>query len=173
MLPCAFKQTLRSGIIAVFSRQISSEANPLEHQYILRPVSGEGRIILNKTWGKNGQPHYDAQLLFQELGFTLDNHQYRDLISLADEYHIFARQHKYRRYRPDPAEFKENKPKALWKFAITSIREEIHDKHYRWTWEHFRIRRDQRHQYVDLFKKKETNNQQNAQDVRVSVRQSV
>lgn len=94
-------------------RQISSDAHPVEHQYILQPVSGEGRvsdnipsqdsllflnlwfqIILNKEWGTNGEPQYDAQLLFKELGFTLDNHQYRDIISLADVYHIFARQHK-------------------------------------------------------------------------------
>ena len=51
-------------------RQISSDAHPVEHQYILQPVSGEGRvsdnipsqdsllflnlwfqIILNKEWG--------------------------------------------------------------------------------------------------------------------------
>ncbi|KAH8120322.1 vacuolar protein sorting-associated protein vps13 [Phellopilus nigrolimitatus] len=148
----------------LFRDQISSEAHPVEHQYILKPVSGEGRIILNKTWGKDNQPHYDAHLLFNELGFTLDNHQYRDVISLADEYHIYARQHKYRKYRPDDAEFAENKPAALWKFATTAIRDEIHDKNQRWTWEHFRMRRDDRHRYVDLFKEKELANKNEMDD---------
>ena len=58
------------------------------------PAHISEKIVLNKTWGKNGEPHYSAELLFEELGFTLDNHQYRDIISLADEYHIYARQHK-------------------------------------------------------------------------------
>ncbi|EJD03959.1 vacuolar protein sorting-associated protein vps13 [Fomitiporia mediterranea MF3/22] len=142
----------------LFRDLISSDAHPVEHQFILRPVSGEGRVILNKQWGNNGQPHYDAQLLFNELGFNLDNHQYRDVISLADEYHIFVRQHKYRKYRPDESEFEANKSKALWKFATVAIREEVHDKHVRWTWEHFRTRRDERHRYVDLFKQKELEN---------------
>ncbi|KAI5124698.1 hypothetical protein M0805_004304 [Coniferiporia weirii] len=138
----------------LFKDQISSDAHPVEHQYILRPVSGEGRIVLNKTWGKGDKPHYDAHLLFNELGFTLDSHQYRDIISLADEYHVFARQHKYRKYRPDESEFK-HKPKAFWKFATTAIREEIHDKNRRWTWSHFQQRRNDRHRYVNLFKEKE------------------
>lgn len=62
--------------------------------YLPSPTHINVKIVLNKTWGKNGEPHYSAELLFEELGFTLDNNQYRDIISLADEYHIYARQHK-------------------------------------------------------------------------------
>lgn len=32
--------------------------------------------------------------MFRELAFALDKHQYQDVISLADVYHIYARQHK-------------------------------------------------------------------------------
>ncbi|KAL5518944.1 VPS13 [Sanghuangporus vaninii] len=142
----------------LFRELISSEAHPVDHHFILKPVSGEGRNILNKRWGKNGLPHYDVQLLFNELGFILDIFQYRNVISLADEYHIFARQHKYRRYRPDESEFEQDKPKALWQFALTAIHEEVHDKNSRWTWDHFRTRRDDRHRYVELFKQKELAN---------------
>lgn len=65
---------------------------------------------------------------------------------------------KYRRHRPEESEFEENKPRALWKFATTAISEEVHDRNCRWTWEHFRTRRNDRHRYVDLFKQKELAN---------------
>lgn len=52
------------------------------------------KITLNKIWGKNNVPHYEAQLLFNQLGFNFDVHQYRDIISMADVYHIYDRKHK-------------------------------------------------------------------------------
>lgn len=72
---------------------------------------------------------------------------------------------KYRRYRPDDSEFESNKPRALWKFATTSIREEVHDKNRRWTWDHFRERRDDRHRYVELFKQKDLLNKSEVRDL--------
>ena len=37
-------------------------------------------------------PHFDVQLLFDELGIVLDDDQYRDAISLVDMYHVYLRQ---------------------------------------------------------------------------------
>jgi len=36
-------------------------------------------------------PRFDIQLIFEEIGITLDDHQYRDAISLVDMYHVFLR----------------------------------------------------------------------------------
>ncbi len=41
-------------------------------------------------------PRFDVQLLFNELGFVLDDNQYRDVISLVDMFHFYARQHEAR-----------------------------------------------------------------------------
>lgn len=38
-------------------------------------------------------PRFDVQLLFEEIGVTLDENQYRDAISLVDMYHVYTRQH--------------------------------------------------------------------------------
>jgi vacuolar protein sorting-associated protein 13A/C len=38
-------------------------------------------------------PHFDVQLLFDEIGVALDDNQYRDTISLVDMYHVYVRQH--------------------------------------------------------------------------------
>ena len=48
--------------------------------------------MYNTEW-RDHVPHRDIQLLFDEIGVALDHHQYRDLISLADVYNIYVRQH--------------------------------------------------------------------------------
>ena len=39
---------------------------------------------------------YEAQLFFNEIGCVLDDEQYRDVISVADMYHLYARQREVR-----------------------------------------------------------------------------
>lgn len=46
---------------------------------------------MNKEWAKSKKPQYDVLLDFKELGFILDNHQYRDIISMVDVYHVYVR----------------------------------------------------------------------------------
>ena len=36
-------------------------------------------------------PRFDIHLIFEEIGITLDDHQYRDAISLVDMYHVYLR----------------------------------------------------------------------------------
>lgn len=38
-------------------------------------------------------PHFDVHLRFEEIGVSLDDNQYRDVISLVDMYHLYIRQH--------------------------------------------------------------------------------
>lgn len=47
---------------------------------------------MNHKLDKN-TPHFDVQLLFDEIGVALDDNQYRDAISLVDMYHVYMRQH--------------------------------------------------------------------------------
>ena len=49
-------------------------------------------------------------------------------------------------YRPSPVEFLENKPRALWKFAIQAIRTQVLKE--RWAWRYFAQRRDRRQYYM-------------------------
>ncbi|KAI0033184.1 hypothetical protein K488DRAFT_78064 [Vararia minispora EC-137] len=126
------------------------------HQFILKPVSGEGRVVMN-TNPDNEKPRFDVQALFETIGVILDDNQYRDAISLVDMFHFYARQHQYRKYRPANNDFEENKARALLKFACAAVLDEVHERNRRWTWTYFAERRDDRHTYVDLFKKKQLN----------------
>ncbi|KAJ7492621.1 vacuolar protein sorting-associated protein 13 [Mycena latifolia] len=139
--------------IKQFSAMISTSTQDTNHQFILKPVSGEGRVIMNHKFD-NETPHFDVQLLFDEIGVALDDKQYRDIISLVDMYHVYMRQHQYRKFRPSDAEFVTNRAKYRLRYAGTAILEGVRDRRRKWTWAYFAERRDDRNKYVDLFQKK-------------------
>lgn len=122
-----------------------------EHQYILKPVSGRAGLEMDKT-GKTDRPKMKARLLFNELGFVLDDTQYRDLLMLVDLFHYFTRHQEYRKLQPSKSP-KED-PRAWLHFAGKAVLDRIHDKHKRWSWAYFAERRDDRKRYIVLFKKK-------------------
>ncbi|KAL2433872.1 Intermembrane lipid transfer protein VPS13 [Exophiala dermatitidis] len=120
-------------------------------QYLLKPVSGRAGIEMDKT-GRLDRPKIKARLLFQELGFILDEDQYRDALMLVDLMHYFVRHHEFKKDQPDKSP-KED-PRAWLKFAGTVVLNKIHDRNRKWTWEYFKERRDMRLRYIELFKKK-------------------
>ncbi|KAG7450519.1 vacuolar protein sorting-associated protein 13 [Guyanagaster necrorhizus] len=140
--------------IQKFHDMIASGTQTAEHQFILKPVSGEGRVVVNHKVD-NHTPRFDLQLLFGEIGVALDDHQYRDVISLLDMYHVYIRQHQYRKYRPGDEEFSINTASARLHFAGIAILEEVREKNRKWTWAYFAERRGDRNKYVDLFQRKQ------------------
>uniref|UniRef100_A0A5K1JWH3 CHIP6 n=1 Tax=Ganoderma boninense TaxID=34458 RepID=A0A5K1JWH3_9APHY len=137
-----------------FTALISKGSRTAPHQFILKPVSGEGKITMNHKPDKE-TPRFDVQLSFDEIGVLLDDNQYRDAISLVDMYHFYIRQHQYQKYRPSAGELQGNRPKALLRFATTAILDEVRERKRKWTWAYFVERRDDRQRYVELFKKKQ------------------
>lgn len=134
-----------------FKDLIATNDHEPTHQFVLKPVSGEGRLVLNHR-PKADTPKTDAELLFEELGFVVDEDQYRDLLSMVDLFHFYTRQHQYQKFQPPQIERKENKSKSLWKFATKAILNEVHEKNRKWSWAYFAERRDDRMEYVTLFK---------------------
>lgn len=144
--------------IVKFNELIAKRDQPTpEHQFVLKPVSGQGRLVLNHHKVDASTPKTDAELFFQELGFVLDADQYRDALSMVDLFHFYIRQREYRAFRPSQAEIDDNKNRALWKFAINAIKTEVHEKNRKWSWAYFEERRDDRKAYVELFKHKSKN----------------
>ena len=140
-----------------FNELISNNKNNLpDHQFILKPVSGQGRLILNKTINSQS-PKFDVELLFDRFSFNLNEDQYKNSLLLLDLFHFQIRRNQYKKFRPKKNELSENKSKALLKFAGNAILSEIHERNYKWTWEYFKIRRNDRKRYVELFKLKKVN----------------
>ena len=121
------------------------------YQYMLKPVSGRAGIEMDKS-GKVEKPKVKARLLFNELGFVVDDDQYRDALMMVDLFHYFLRHQEYKRYEPNSTP-KED-PKAWLKFAFGVVHDKIHERNRRLTWDYIKERRDDRVRYIELFKKK-------------------
>lgn len=120
-------------------------------QYMLKPISGRAAVELDKS-GKIEKPKIKARLLFEEIGFVLDDDQYRDALMMVDLFHYFIRHQEYKKLQPKKAP-KED-PRAWLKFAFNAVLTKIHERNRRWTWGFLRERRDDRLRYIELFKKK-------------------
>jgi len=104
--------------IVVFNELIASEkSGPKEdHQYVLKPVSGTGKVVLNKKYDVS-TAKTAATLLFDELGFVLDDEQYRDALLMISLFHSFLRQQQYRKFKPPKDVTPKQDPLAWFKFA--------------------------------------------------------
>ncbi|KAJ9635099.1 Vacuolar protein sorting-associated protein 13 [Coniosporium tulheliwenetii] len=122
-----------------------------EHQFILKPVSGRAGLEMDKT-GKTDRAKMKARLLFDELGFIIDEDQYRDALMLIDLFHYFIRHQEFAKIKPKDKPSED--PQAWLRFAGKAVLDKIHERNRKWSWEYFKERRDDRIRYIDLFKKK-------------------
>ncbi|KAK2629859.1 hypothetical protein QTJ16_000679 [Diplocarpon rosae] len=122
------------------------------HQFILKPVSGQAKIEMDKS-GENDRPHVKAGLIFDEIGLVLDDDQYRDALMMVDLFHYFIRHQEYKKLQPKGLTPKQD-PRAWLQFAGNAILTKIQDRNRRWSWAFFKERRDDRIRYIELFKKK-------------------
>jgi vacuolar protein sorting-associated protein 13A/C len=122
-----------------------------DHQFILKPISGRAGLEMDKT-GKADRPKMKTRLLFDELGFIIDEDQYRDALMLVDLFHYFLRHQEYKKLQPQSAP-KED-PAGWFRFAGQAVLDKIHERNRQWSWDFFKERRDDRMRYIDLFKKK-------------------
>ncbi len=120
-------------------------------QYMLKPVSGRAAVEIDKS-GKIEKPKIKARLLFQELGFVLDDDQYRDALMLVDLFHYFIRHQEYKKFQPKKPPMED--PRGWLKFAFTAVHHKIHERNRRWTLACIMERRADRLRYIELFKKK-------------------
>ncbi|GKT94580.1 vacuolar protein sorting-associated protein 13 [Colletotrichum tofieldiae] len=116
----------------------STEDTELNHQFILRPVNGKAKIVLDKT-GDVHIPKAKASLLFEEIGLVIDDDQYRDGLMMVDLFHYFIRHQEYKKFQPKGVTPKED-PRAWLKFAGDAVLSKIHEKNRRWSWDYFRER---------------------------------
>ncbi|PHH90856.1 hypothetical protein CDD83_2455 [Cordyceps sp. RAO-2017] len=133
-----------------------------DHQFILRPVSGQAKIELNKS-GDIVAPRFKANLLFEEIGLVLDDDQYRDALMMVDLFHYFIRHQEYRALKPKGVR-PDQDPRAWFRFAGNAVLGKIHERNRKWSWDFFRERRDDRIRYIDLFKKKRQQQQLSTDD---------
>ncbi|KAK9485881.1 hypothetical protein V1527DRAFT_94643 [Lipomyces starkeyi] len=149
------EQPQLQSILDAFSRLIPhdkiSSGKPPPHQYVLKPVSGQGRITIHKG-SVSSIANSKAELFFDELGFVLDEFQYRDALMMVDLFHFYIRTEQFKNLRPKVSV--EEDPTQWFRFAGNVILREIHERRRQWSWAFFKERRDDRKRYIELYKAK-------------------
>ncbi|ORY51917.1 hypothetical protein BCR33DRAFT_712120 [Rhizoclosmatium globosum] len=131
---------------------IADDDIPVDNDYILKPVSGQGKVKINKS-PKKGDIKYDGSLEFDEFGFVISDEQYASILMLTRSFALFVKSQKYRRFRP-PKYIRPMMDPRLWlNFAVKCVVSDIHEKNEKWSWKYFEERRDRRLLYVSLFKR--------------------
>ncbi|KAF8453095.1 hypothetical protein BGX38DRAFT_1249760 [Terfezia claveryi] len=145
-------QSTHDEVIQAFHNLIATRENTLPgHQFVLKPVSGIGRIEMSKEASRD-TPKMKANLLFDEIGFVLDEDQYRDALMMVDLFHFYIRHQQHKKYQPKVTPKQD--PRAWFRFAGNAVLRQIHEKNRQWSWAYFEERRDDRKRYIELFKKR-------------------
>lgn len=128
------------------------EAQNDHQEYLMKPVSGTGKLTIHKLGTTREHPHLDTELFFEEFGLEINEQQYEDILWTASKFRWYSKTAKFRKYRPKvpPSE----DPKAWFKYAAECVLNEIHEKNSKWSWDHFAKRRDERKEYIQLWKLK-------------------
>lgn len=121
-------------------------------EYLLKPVTGNGKLTVNKTGTTASIPHIDTDLFFEEFGVELNSQQYQNLLWTASKFHWFMKTEKFRKFRPKIAP--SESPKEWFQYTAKAVLDEIHERNYKWSWAYFEKRRDQRKEYIKLWKLK-------------------
>ncbi|KAI8911617.1 hypothetical protein EDD86DRAFT_202866 [Gorgonomyces haynaldii] len=134
----------------------SSVENVQGFQYILDPVSGEGKLQWIKGMDPK-RPKYDLSVSFGGIDFNLDDKQYSTFISLFGALSRQTKAYPYRKYRPPRTITPKLDPKAWFKYAGQCVLSNIHERNRTWTWSYFAERKKQRLSYIELYNKLKLN----------------
>jgi len=142
----------QANILQAFADAITRGENvPKGQQFVLKPVNGEARIQMSKAPSEK-VPKLKAAMLFDEIGFVLDEDQYRDALMMVDLFHFYMRHQQYKKLQPKKSP--KEAPREWFLFAGNAVLSQIHDRNRKWSWSYFKERRDDRIKYIELFKKR-------------------
>ncbi|KAG7379741.1 Vacuolar protein sorting-associated protein 13A [Phytophthora pseudosyringae] len=126
-----------------------------QHHFLLKPIDASARLIVNRDVFDANVPKFEVDVNVSEVAFRLEESQYCDMLYLASALQIpdhYAKYQRYRKIRPRAAVFDE--PAEWWKYAITSVIEDLKTKKQQWAWGFMKDRRDDRKRYVSLWQQK-------------------
>ncbi|ETI34046.1 hypothetical protein F443_19370 [Phytophthora nicotianae P1569] len=126
-----------------------------QHHFILKPIDASARLIVNRDVFDANVPKFEVDVNVSEVAFRLEESQYCDMLYLASALQIpdhYTKYQRYRKFRPRSAVFDE--PAEWWKYAITSVMEDLKTKKQQWTWGFMNGRREDRKRYVSLWQQK-------------------
>ncbi|CAH1799949.1 unnamed protein product [Owenia fusiformis] len=119
-----------------------------DFDYVIRPISGETKVILNKD-GKLNIPMLIADLVIEDIDIIFSRQQYLNLMALLDSFKLMALNQRYRKYAPDmPVK---GNAHLWWKYAYNAI---VEEKIRPYSWSRIKEHRNKYRQYKNLYKRK-------------------
>lgn len=132
-------------------------------RYLLKPVSAIGKAILRKKI-EIGEAKNLVNLEFESFRIKVDDEQYYDILMLAQNFILGARNAQYRKYRPALSCKPVDEPELWFKYVVTCVLEKIKARNKTRLWINVIKRRQMRKKYVMLFKRKEVEGTLNEED---------
>ncbi|POM65760.1 Vacuolar protein sorting-associated protein, partial [Phytophthora palmivora] len=126
-----------------------------QHHFLLKPIDASARLIVNRDVFDANVPKFEIDVNVSEVAFRLEESQYCDMLYLASALQIpdhYTKYQLYRKFKPHATVFDE--PVGWWKYAITSVIEDLKMKKEQWTWGFMKDRREDRKRYVSLWQQK-------------------
>ncbi|KAG6964555.1 hypothetical protein JG688_00007632 [Phytophthora aleatoria] len=126
-----------------------------QHHFILKPIDASARLIVNRDVFDANVPKFEVDVNVSEVAFRLEESQYCDMLYLASALQIpdhYTKYQRYRKFRPRAAVVDE--PAEWWKYAVTSVMEDLKTKKQLWTWGFMKDRREDRKRYVSLWQQR-------------------
>ncbi|EDO14961.1 hypothetical protein Kpol_388p4 [Vanderwaltozyma polyspora DSM 70294] len=140
-------------IINNFRDSISSNDKLVDNnKYVLKPITGTGRLSVNKLGSTESRPHIDLQMIYDEFGVELGDIEYANLLHILSSININNKIFKFKINRPQFSVSED--PKAWFAYTATTVLNEVKQKYEIWTWEHIKKRCDQRREYIRLWLQK-------------------
>ncbi|KAK6170959.1 hypothetical protein SNE40_019236 [Patella caerulea] len=129
--------------ISIDSHSIFEE----DFDFIIEPVTAQARLILS-TENNFSLPKVFVDFMLEELEVLLSRQQFLNLLSLSDSFQMMSINQRYRKYHPNvPLKVS---PRSWWKYAYTSILEEVIRP---FSWERIKEHRAKYKKYKDMYKK--------------------
>ena len=131
---------------------MTDTGGPISWQYILRPVSGTGKVKICSR-PTHGEARYATNLDFEDFALVMDDEQYATFFSLFNSFNLYLKSSKYRKFRPPIDSSPKKDPRTWFQYAAKCVLSDIHEKNFKWSWTYFKQRREDRIKYIELFAK--------------------
>eukprot|EP01133_Synstelium_polycarpum_P012285 gene12285-14399_t len=129
-----------------------SSAELGDHRYILQPITVTLKVEINKNLNMDkAVPKMRVRCQFEEVSFYIEENQYQTILKLLTTIGNYAHEIKYLKYRPK-ARPKQD-PRAWWRYFAEVYRQSIRQKIQQRSWSFIQKRRQDRKEYIILFKK--------------------
>lgn len=142
-----------NNLLSELKRTIAGETDEIpNHQYILKPITGEGHLSLNKKGSTDEQPHADLEVVFDEFTIGIDDSEYSDFLYTLSNITSKSKQKAALVDRPTVS--CDEDPKLWFRYVAETVKEQLRKKNEMWTWDHMKKMCDQRREYIHLWVQK-------------------